>query len=90
MKYRIVKRNTTAFGGFSQYLRNLFKGNLIRVDRYYAQCNILGVWIDLRYHPFISTYDAYDVHLERVEKWLENHIRRGKESPTQEVVKTYD
>jgi hypothetical protein len=77
MKYRIVKRNTTAFGGFSQYLR------------YYAQCNILGVWIDLRYHPFISTYDAYDVHLERVEKWLENHIR-GKESPTQEVVKTYD
>jgi hypothetical protein len=84
MKYRIVKRNTNGLGEISKY------------PWYYAQRNILGVWFDLRYHPLISTYNAFDRNLEVVELWLENHIWkitfgvRSKESPTQEVVKTYD
>lgn len=77
MKYRIVKRN-----------RN-FLGELSTCPWYYAQRNILGVWIDIRHNPYITAYDSYDDDLVIVEKWLENHIQ-GKKSPTQEVVKTYD
>jgi hypothetical protein len=77
MKYRIVKRNTNTLG------------DITRWDWYYAQRNIFGVWIDLRFHPFISTYDSYDVDLNAVERWLDNHIN-GKGPKTEEVVKTYE
>lgn len=78
MKYRIVKRNTNSMGEVRES------------SWYYAQeRNILGIWVDLRFHPFISTYDSYDIHYGVVEKWLENYIK-GKDSPTEEVVKTYD
>jgi hypothetical protein len=76
-KYRIVKRNISGSGVVSRW------------DWYYAQRNIFGVWIDLRLHPFISTYDAYDMDLNTVERWLNNYIN-GKGPKTEEVVKTYE
>ncbi len=77
MKYRIVKRNTSSSGDVSRF------------DWYYAQRNILGIWVDLRFHPFISTYDAYDMDLNTVERWLDNYIN-GKGPKNEEVVKEYD
>ncbi len=77
MKCRIVKRNTSSTGEVSRF------------DWYYAQRNILGVWIDLRLHPFISTYDSYDMDLNTVERWLDNYIN-GHSPATEEVVKTYE
>jgi hypothetical protein len=74
MKYRIVKR---------------------RVDRYYfhyayyAQINIWGIWIDLKYHPFVDAYNAYDMDFDTVERWLKDYIE-GKKPVNEEVVKTYD
>jgi hypothetical protein len=77
MKYRIVKRNTSGSGEVSKW------------DWYYAQRNIFGVWVDLRLHPFVSTYDSYDMHLNTVERWLDNYIN-GKGPKSEEVVKTYE
>lgn len=77
MKYRIVKRNTTIDGSISRF------------DWYYAQRNILGLWIDLRFHPFISTYDSYDSDFSIVERWLNNYIN-GQSPKSEEVVKTYE
>jgi hypothetical protein len=76
-KYRIVKRNTNIVG------------EIYRFNWYYAQRNILGVWVDLRLHPFISTYDSYDSDLIIVERWLNNYIN-GKGQKTEEVVKEYE
>ena len=76
MKYRIVKRNTNG------------NGDITRFDWYYAQRNIFGMWVDLRFHPFISTYDSYDVDLVVVERWLNNYIN-GLGPKSEEVVKTY-
>jgi hypothetical protein len=77
MKCRIVKRNTSGCGDVSRF------------DWYYAQRNIFGVWIDLRHHPFISTYDSYDMHLNTVERWLDDYIN-GHNPKTEEVVKEYE
>lgn len=76
-KYRIVKRNTNSHG------------DITRFDWYYAQRNIFGVWVDLRFHPFISIYDSYDVDLMVVERWLDNYIN-GLGPKSEEVVKTYE
>lgn len=77
MKYRIVKRNTNGYGE-------------IRYSPwYYAQRNILGIWIDLRFHPFADVYDSYDIDYNTVERWLEKYIG-GKGPMTEEVVKEYE
>jgi hypothetical protein len=76
-RYRIVKRNTNALGEIRKY------------PYYYAQRNILGVWIDLLHHPFINTFNSYDTDLSVVEEWLDDRIN-GKRSKTEEVVKEYE
>jgi hypothetical protein len=77
MKYRIVKRNFDT------------RGEVRRWNWYYAQRNIFGIWVDLRLHPFIDTFDSYDMDLNTVERWLNVYIS-NKGSATEEVVKTYD
>jgi hypothetical protein len=81
MKYRIVKRNTNGFG---DYMLNPW---------YYAQVRVLGIWFDLRHHPFHEThemYDSYSPNYATVEKWLENYREEKMTKFQQEVVKTYE
>jgi hypothetical protein len=78
-KYRIVKRNTNGNGDIDMFGKYW----------YYAQCNIFGVWVDLRHNPFAETYDSYDSDLIFVERWLNNYIN-GKGQKTEEVVKEYE
>ena len=78
MKYRIVKRNTDVFGDIRPH------------EWYYAQVKVLGIWFDLRHHPFYSnTRDSYYPGYAIVEEWLENYMK-GKPAYKQEVVKTYE
>jgi hypothetical protein len=66
----------------------IVKRKVNRYYYYYAQTNILGIWVDLRFHPFVDTYDAHDVHFDTVDNWLKDYIK-GKPD-VDEVVKTYD
>ncbi len=76
-KYRIVKRNTYPSGGISRY------------PYYYAQRNIFGIWVDLRFHPFADTYNASDMEFDAVERWLNDYIE-GNRPQIEEVVKVYE
>ena len=75
MKYRIVRRNEAPNGN--------------RITWYYAQMKVLGVWIDCIFNPFVNTWNASDIEIEVVEKWIQDRIKK-KKPVQQEVVKTYE
>jgi hypothetical protein len=60
-----------------------------RREWYYAQMNVLGIWIDCNFNPFVDTWNASDADFKEVEEWIQNRIK-GNSPIQQEVVKTYD
>ena len=51
--------------------------------------NVLGIWIDCNFNPFVDTWNASDADFKEVEEWIQNRIK-GNSPIQQEVVKTYD